>query len=378
MQKPVSAYRGDGPYVFVCYSHEDSDAVLPEITWLTDYGVNVWYDEGISPGHEWSDELAKAIQGCTKVFYFVTPNSVVSEHCRRELNFAQEEGREAVAIHLQPTEVPAGLRLSLNNRQAILKYELSDEEYRKRLMRVTHAGSGPTPTRVSGSRSRPPRLSLILTLSATALVILAVGIWWSTTRQQPSTDAEQVIAPVAEKSGVAEMLPNSIAVLPFENLSPDPNNAYFAAGIHEEILNQLAKIKDLSVIARATMIQFANSRRSIQEIGSALKVRTVMSGSVRYASERVRILIELIDAATGEQLWSEAYEDNLQDIFGIQLAIATQVADSLQADFLPQERARVGTRTTKNPVAYTHYLRALNNWGSFHHTELHLTHWIRR
>jgi hypothetical protein len=88
VEKPFSAYRGDGPYVFVCYAHEDSEAVFREIAWLNDYGVNVWYDEGISPGHEWSDELARAIQGCTKVFYFVTPNSVASEHCRRELNFA--------------------------------------------------------------------------------------------------------------------------------------------------------------------------------------------------------------------------------------------------------------------------------------------------
>ena len=82
METPFPAYEGDDPYVFLCYAHDDEETVYDEITWLHEQGINVWYDEGISPGHEWSDELAKAIQGCTKVLYFVTPNSVLSEHCR--------------------------------------------------------------------------------------------------------------------------------------------------------------------------------------------------------------------------------------------------------------------------------------------------------
>ena len=136
MEKPFAAYKGDLPYIFVCYAHEDSDAVYPEIAWLHDRGVNIWYDEGISPGLEWTEALASAIQGSTKVLFFVTPNSVIREHCRRELNFAQEEDHDVVAVHLVDTEVPPGLRLSLNNRQAILRHELSEELYRKELMEV--------------------------------------------------------------------------------------------------------------------------------------------------------------------------------------------------------------------------------------------------
>ena len=91
MEKPFAAYKGDLPYIFVCYAHEDSNAVFPEISWLHDQGVKIWYDEGISPGLEWSEALASAIQGSSKILFFVTPHSVTSEHCRRELNFAQEE-----------------------------------------------------------------------------------------------------------------------------------------------------------------------------------------------------------------------------------------------------------------------------------------------
>ena len=371
MEQPLSAYRGDGPYVFVCYAHEDMDPVYREIAWLNDYGVNVWYDEGISPGHEWREELATAIQGCTRVLYFVTPSSVVSEHCRRELNFAQEENREVVAIHLEPTEVPAGLRLGLNNRQAIHKYDLSDEEYRKRLMRVTHEGARPpaqTADRPAPTSSNAPTSSKrSLGVAALVLVLLgAVGALWQFAGQNDSVGVT-VSEPVTQLSAGAssQALHNSIAVLPFANLSPDPNDAYFAAGIHEEILNQLVKIKDLSVIARTTMLRYADSDKSIPEIGGELNVRAVMEGSVRYAGNRVRITAQLIDSDSGAHLWSEAYEAKLEDIFGVQLAIATEIADTLEAEFLPSEQERVSSQATTNPEAYAHYLRAVSSFGNF-------------
>ena len=139
MDQPFPAYEGDEPYVFVSYSHEDESAVYKEIRWLQDQRVNVWYDEGISPGSEWSDALAQAIEGCTHFVYFLTPGSVASENCRRELIFAQEEHRQVLAVYLEETEVPSGLRLSLDNRQAILKYKLSDDAYQLALIQAVGA-----------------------------------------------------------------------------------------------------------------------------------------------------------------------------------------------------------------------------------------------
>jgi len=369
VDKPFSAYRGDGPYVFVCYAHEDTQQVYREIAWLNDYGVNVWYDEGISPGHEWTDELATAIQGCTKVLYFVTPNSVLSEHCRRELNFAQEEGREVVAIHLQATEVPAGLRLSLNNRQAIHKYESSEDEYHQRLIRVTYAGASLSPQPRVPPEKGARRLGLVPASIAIALGVIVVGVWWSYSSRQAPTEVTQPAVADSEKVEPSALLPRSIAVLPFENLSLDPENAYFAAGIHEEILNQLAKVKQLSVIARTTMLRYADTDKTVPEIGAELNVATVMEGSVRYAGNRVRITAQLIDASSGAHLWSEAYEEDLQDIFGIQLAIATRIARTLEAELSTGEQTRIATPSTRNPVAYAHYLRAVSSWGNFAPTE---------
>jgi TolB-like protein len=366
VEKPFSAYRGDGPYVFVCYAHEDSEAVFREIAWLNDYGVNVWYDEGISPGHEWSDELARAIQGCTKVFYVVTPSSVASEHCRRELNFAQEEGREVVAIHLEATEVPAGLRLVLNNRQAILKHELTEEEFHKRLIRVVQGQGGDSPAAppTSTTPEAKPRSSRALLVGAIALILVAAAAWWLFARESAPEYDEP--ASVAETPAPApDVLPNSIAVLPFESLSPDPNNAFFAAGIHEEILSQLSRIKDISVIARSSVMQYAGQSKPISEIARELRVEKVMEGSVRYAGDRVRIAAQLIDPETGTQLWSRVFEENLEDIFGIQLAIATQIANALQADLSIGEQQVLAARTTQSPEAYARYLYAMSRMGNF-------------
>jgi TolB-like protein/Tfp pilus assembly protein PilF len=365
VEKPFSAYRGDGPYVFVCYAHEDSEAVFREIAWLNDYGVNVWYDEGISPGHEWREELAAAIQGCARMLFFVSPRSVVSEHCRRELNFAQEEGREVIAVHLEATEMPAGLRLGLNNRQAIVKHELAEEEFHKRLMRAAQGGGSPATAPTSASVAKAPRRKMGMALAGLALVAVAMGAWWLLMRGVGPEDIEAASAAEVDPARAPEVLRNSVAVLPFENLSPDPNNAYFAAGIHEEILNQLSKVRDLSVIARATMARYENSGKPIPAIGAELKVSTVMSGSVRYAGERVRISTQLIDAVSGEQIWSEAYEEDVQDVFGVQLDIATKIASTLEASLSTDEKKRLSNQPTSNPEAYAEYLRASGAWGGF-------------
>jgi len=149
LEKPFSAYQGDEPYVFVCYAHEDSQAVFREISWLREQGINIWYDEGISPGSEWPDELAKAIKGCRVFLYFLSPAASASEHCRREVSFALDQSRVALSLHLQPTNLPDGLNLSLGNRQAILSYQLHQH---------THAGTGSGHVRMvneSASRADP-------------------------------------------------------------------------------------------------------------------------------------------------------------------------------------------------------------------------------
>ena len=157
-----------------------------------------------------------------------------------------------------------------------------------------------------------------------------------------------------------EVLPNSVAVLPLENLSPDPDNAFFAAGIHDTILNELAKISDVNVIARTTMLRYEDTDKSISEIADELRVETLMEGSVQYANNRVRITAQLIDPETGRHLWSEIYDRDFDDIFEIQSDIATRIALALEAELLPGERERIGNRPTESLEAYEYYLQALS------------------
>ena len=134
MQKPFVAFQGDEPYIFVSYAHEDSDVVFPEIQWLKDQGFNLWCDEGISPGHEWRDELGERIAAANLFLYFVSPQSVTSEHCLREVNYAIDQKTPLLVVHLQDTKLPHGLGMSLSSLQAILRHQLSDLDYRVKLI----------------------------------------------------------------------------------------------------------------------------------------------------------------------------------------------------------------------------------------------------
>jgi TolB-like protein/Flp pilus assembly protein TadD len=187
------------------------------------------------------------------------------------------------------------------------------------------------------------KLNYIVTgLLVAAVLVMAADTYLFTGSADSS--AEAAAAPSAATAAAPPprtVLPNSVAVLPLDNLSPNEGDAYFAAGIHEEILNYLVKLKSLNVIARTSMVRYANTDKSIKEIAEELNVETVMEGSVRYANDRVRVNMQLIDPATGTHLWSEAYERDFKDIFAIQADIAMNVANALNATFTPEEQQQI-------------------------------------
>ena len=126
---PFPAYRGNEPYIFVSYAHKNAEAVFTEINRWNKQGYNIWYDEGIAPGNEWEDEIAKALENCTLFVVFITPDSIESKNCRDEIYFALDSGLPIIAIHLVRTELKGGLKLRMSSIQAILKYSMNDEEY---------------------------------------------------------------------------------------------------------------------------------------------------------------------------------------------------------------------------------------------------------
>ena len=150
---------------------------------------------------------------------------------------------------------------------------------------------------------------------------------------------------------------NSIAVLPFANISADVENEYFCDGLAEELLNALAKIDDLKVAARTSAFSFKGKNTNVSEVGRALGVKTVLEGSVRKSGNRLRISVQLINAADGYQLWSERYDREMRDIFDVQDEIALAVIDALKLKLLGSAKISVLKRQTENTEAYKAYLK---------------------
>ena len=154
----------------------------------------------------------------------------------------------------------------------------------------------------------------------------------------------------------------SVAVLPFRNLSADPENEFFADGVTEDVIAQLSKIRALKVISRTSVMQFKNREQSLREIGATLEVATLLEGSVRRAGNRVRIVAQLIDAEADRHLWSETYDRQLTDIFAIQTDVALQIASALEAELSPDERTRIHRKPTSDVRAYQFYLQGRHHY----------------
>src|SRR5438034_726979 len=168
--------------------------------------------------------------------------------------------------------------------------------------------------------------------------------------------AKQPIASFETESVVPE---KSIAVLPFENLSAEQENAFFTDGVQDEILTNLAKIADLKVISRTSVVQYKTGmKRNLREIANALGVAHVVEGTVQRAGNRVRVSAHLIDARSDTHLWGEHYHRPLDDVFAIQSEIAKAVADELQAKLSPAEKAAIEQKPTDDLGAYDRYIRA--------------------
>ena len=158
---------------------------------------------------------------------------------------------------------------------------------------------------------------------------------------------------------------NSIAVLPLENLSPDPENAYFADGIHDDLLTQLAKIGALKVVSRTSVLEYRNSPKNMREIGRELGVATLLEGGVRRSGNSVRINVQLIDAESDEHLWAETYDRELtaENIFAIQTEMATSIAEALHTNLSVDEVSRLRVLPTRNTSAYDLYVRGRYFWN---------------
>jgi TolB-like protein len=189
---------------------------------------------------------------------------------------------------------------------------------------------------VSGKRTNK---AVLVGAGIGALLLLTLGAWYLTRQPSKPLAAAAKTAPISTAPTIPE---KSIAVLPFENLSANPENAFFTDGVQDEILADLAKVADLKVISRTSVMLYKSGNpRNLREIGQQLGVAHVLEGSVQRAANRVRVMAQLIDARDDAHLWAQAYDRDLADVFAIQSEIAKAIADQLQAKLSATEKIAI-------------------------------------
>jgi adenylate cyclase len=188
-----------------------------------------------------------------------------------------------------------------------------------------------------------------------ALAVVAAGLFvYQLVRSKSETLGTPIAATIANKS---------IAVLPFDNLSRDPDNAYFCEGVQDEILTRLAKVADLKVISRTSTQHFKSAPDNLPQIAKQLGVTNILEGSVQKASDQVRVNVQLINALTDAHLWADTYDRKLTDIFAVESDIAKTIADTLQAKLTGSEKIAMAKKPTENPEAYELYLKGRFFWN---------------
>jgi TolB-like protein len=243
--------------------------------------------------------------------------------------------------HIGECEVKHGDKIEIVN---LFTAELGNSERPKRLTMPAQKTEF-----MSVARERAPSRKRALVIAAcVAIAALAIGIFLFWQRQKPKASAATLAIP--EKS---------IAVLPFANLSRDPDNAYFADGIQDEILTRLSKIADLKVISRTSTQHYKSAPENLPEIARLLGVAHILEGTVQKSGEAVRVNVQLIKAANDSHVWADIYDRKLTDIFSVESDIAKAITSQLRAQLTGREEQVIAAKPTDNVEAYDAYLRGL-------------------
>jgi len=270
---------------------------------------------------------------------------LLSKHVADDL--AQYRHWQPYLQDLGECEVKHGLRLHIVN---LCKDDIGNPALPEKLRRGRRWKQVGSPIRLI-SAPRWPKPALIVALFLSALAI--AGIVFVLFRRAPPMTTQSfsgTIIPILEKS---------IAVLPFANLSDDKENAYFADGVQDEILNDLAKVADLKVISRTSVMQYKNAaQRNLREIAKALGVAHILEGTVQRVGSRIRVSAQLIDARTDMHLWGERYDREVADVFAIENELAEQIVAQLKSKLSPKEKAAIEEKPTTDLAAHDLYIRA--------------------
>jgi adenylate cyclase len=303
--------------IFLSYARDDVDAAKQLAEGISEAGHEVWWDRHLHGGSRFAAEIDRALKDAEVIVVLWSDASVESAWVQDEAAEGRDSGR-LVPVALGSAKPPLGFR-----QFHTLQLGLSD------------------------GRERPEALGELLDAISSAC----------------GSDPRNQKASSAEPTGAAPRKV-SVCVLPFINMSGEPEQEYFSDGITEDIITDLSKVSALSVVARNTAFTFKGQPVDVKEVARTLGVAHVLEGSVRKAGSRVRITAQLIDGAAGDHVWADRYDRELDDIFAIQDEISKAIVDALKIKLLPEEKKAIEQRGTSNAEAYNLYLMARQQWIS--------------
>jgi adenylate cyclase len=307
--------------IFVSYSRQDRAQVAPLVAALEAEGWSIWWDPEIAPGEEFDELISRELDAARSLIVVWTAASVDSRWVRGEARDAADRG-VLVPVRLDNSRLPIDFR-------------------------AVHT------TDLDGWRGDP---------QSPAFQGLRKAL-----ESKLGAPRKAVVAAAPEKTPEV-----SICVLPFANMSGDPEQEYFSDGITEDIITDLGKVSALSIVARNMAFSFKGAKGGVGEIGRQTKAAYVLAGSVRKAGARVRITAQLVNAANEAQVWGERYDRDLNDIFALQDEISRAIVAALKLTLLPEENRALEQRATTNVKAYKFYLmaRQFSVMGNERHQEM--------
>jgi TolB-like protein/Flp pilus assembly protein TadD len=314
------------PEVFVSYARTDKERVLELAGKLRAAGVSLWLDTtGIDAATLWGEQIVNALESAKVLLLMLTESAVESKNVAREVMLVSERNGNILPVHLEPIQIPPTLKYQLAGIQHVECFKQGD--------------------------STDSLKTIVRALQRLGVKVAALPPETKAPAPAVQADARASAEPAA---GVER---GALAVLPFDNISPDPETDYFSNGLTEELIARLSMLRDIELVSRSATRQFKDARHDISAIGRELGARYVVGGTVRRFQDSVRITTQLEDVDTNRQVWGNTYKGKLDDIFDIQEQVAQQIVEALKLKLTFSEKVSLTKRQTLNAQAYDLYLR---------------------
>jgi TolB-like protein len=366
--------------VFISYAARDRERVLGLVERLRKAGVTVWIDQvGIDVSTMWSQEIVSAIKSCKVMLLSISPHSTESGNVVKELALASERKKPIIPVYLEAAEIPETMEYQLAGIQRVEYFRENEDAAFKAMLRslvkrgvhVDEEGAGldmdegfetsiashaPEPQKTTVSANR--KVGVVTPLLVLAVIGLVLALVLRPDKS-PETSGDQA-APVEKSEPIqAKQNKTSITVLPFRNIGPSNNESFLADGMHEEIDAMLSMTPSLTVKNASRMKDMALDPRSV---GEALKVDSVLTGTVRQSGAQLRVTVKLVNTKTEENIWASTFDKSESDIFSVQREIAQKVVEGLKLKLGEGQQDLIVNRQTKDLEAYNLYINGRKMW----------------